>query len=342
MKLAAREVARYCAAPDPQAAGLLIYGADPMRVAHRRQQAVAALIGPEGEGEMRLTRIAGADLRRDPAALMDAIKAQGFFPGARVALVEDAGDGQAEAIAAALDAWRPGDAQIVVTAGQLKPASKLRKLFEGHESARAAAIYDDPPGREEIQAELARAGLSGASGEALDALFALGRTLEPGDFRQTLEKLALYKLDDPAPLSAGEVSRLAPASTEAEADAVIEAAAEAREGEIGPLIQRLAAQGVTPVRLSIAAGRHFRALYRAASDPEGPGKGIARLRPPVWGPRRDRMERQARAWGAERLQAALEVLAETDRTLRSANQTAPQMALMERTLLRLAHLRGRR
>lgn len=342
MKLSARDLTRLIAKPDPALAGILVYGQDAMRVSLKRQELVAAIIGPQGESEMRLERLAAGDLRRDAAQVLDAVKAQGFFPGARVALVEDAGDGQVEAIAAALEAWRPGDAQIVVTAGQLKPASKLRKLFEGHGSARAAAIYDDPPGREEIQAELARAGLSGASGEALDALFALGRTLEPGDFRQTLEKLALYKLDDPAPLSAGEVALLAPASTEAEADAVIEAAAEAREGEIGPLIQRLAAQGVTPVRLSIAGGRHFRALYRAASDPEGPGKGIARLRPPVWGPRRDRMERQARAWGAERLQAALEVLAETDRTLRSANQTAPQMAVMERTLLRLSRLRGRR
>ncbi|RBI86259.1 DNA polymerase III subunit delta [Rhodosalinus halophilus] len=342
MKLSAREVAGYCARPDPEAAGLLLYGGDPMRVAHRRQQAVAALIGPQGEAEMRLARIAGADLRRDPAALMDAVKAQSFFPGPRVALVEEAGDSQAETIAAALGDWRPGDAQIVVTAGQLKPASKLRKLFEGHRSARAAAIYDDPPGREEIQAELARAGLAGASGPALDALFALGRTLEPGDFRQTLEKLALYKLDDETPLSAEEVGLLAPASTEAEADDVVHAAAEAREGEIGPLMQRLSAQGVTPVRLSIAAGRHFRQLYRAASDPEGPGKGIARLRPPVWGPRRDRMEKQARDWGAARLQTALQLLADTDRALRSANQTAPQMAVMERTLLRLSRLRGRR
>ncbi|MFP4043496.1 MAG: DNA polymerase III subunit delta [Rhodosalinus sp.] len=342
MKLSAREVARYCARPDPGAAGLLLFGGDPMRVAHRRQQAVLAIVGPEGEAEMRLSRLAGADLRRDPAALLDAVKAQGFFPGPRVALVEDAGDAQADAIASALGDWKPGDAQIVVTAGALKPASKLRKLFEGHRSARAAAIYDDPPGRDEIQAELVRAGLSGAEGEALDALFALGRTLEPGDFRQTLEKLALYKLDDSAPLDAADVARLAPVSTEAEADAVIDAAAEGRAGAIGPLIQRLSAQGVTPVRLSIAAGRHFRALYRAASDPGGPGQGIARLRPPVWGPRRDRMEKQARGWGAERLQAALELLAETDRALRSANQTAPQMAVMERTLLRLASLGARR
>ncbi|MDO9034803.1 MAG: hypothetical protein Q7U51_06330, partial [Methanoregula sp.] len=44
---------RYFAKPDPTKAGVLIAGADPMRVALKRQELIAALIGPEGEGEMR-------------------------------------------------------------------------------------------------------------------------------------------------------------------------------------------------------------------------------------------------------------------------------------------------
>ena len=47
---------------EPDRAGLLIFGADAMRVALKRQDAVLALIGPEGEAEMRLTRIAASDL----------------------------------------------------------------------------------------------------------------------------------------------------------------------------------------------------------------------------------------------------------------------------------------
>ena len=50
------EASRYCAKPNPAHAGLLIFGADPMRVALRRQEAIAALIGPEGEAEMRRSR----------------------------------------------------------------------------------------------------------------------------------------------------------------------------------------------------------------------------------------------------------------------------------------------
>jgi len=341
MKLGAREAARYFARPEPQRTGLLIYGPDAMRVALKRQEMIAALLGPGAEEEMRLSRLAAADLRKDRAALVDAVKAQGFFPGPRAVLVEDANDGTADPIRAALADWAEGDAQIVVTAGQLKATSKLRKAFEAHENAYAVGIYDNPPTREEIEAELARAGLRDIPGPVMADLAALARALDPGDFRQTMEKLALYKLGDDSPLSAGDIAACAPASTEADLDDILDVVAEGRPGEIGPVLRRLKAQGVQPVGLCIGAARHFRALYTAASDPGGAARGIARLRPPVFGPRRDRMQRQAQNWGAGRLEQALAILTETDLTLRSAGQRAPEMALVERALIRLAMLAAR-
>ena len=336
MKLSPRDAPAYFARPDPDKTGLLIYGNDAMRVALRRQEVIAALLGPGAEEEMRLTRLPGADLRKDPAALSDAIKAQGFFPGPRVAFVEDANDGHAPVIAEALGDWRAGDAQVIVTAGALKAGSKLRKLFEGHKTAYAVGIYDDPPSRAEIEATLSNAGLPGVAGEAMRDLTALARELDPGDFRQTVEKLSLYKLGDPAPVSPEDIAACAPQSTEAGLDEVLHIVAEARSGEIGPIMKRLHAQGVQPVGLCVAATRHFRTLYAAASDPGGPAQGLARARPPVFGPRRDRMQRQAQAWGAPRLEEALTLLTDTDLRLRSAAQTAPGLALVERTLIRLA------
>ena len=341
MKLAPRDAARYFARPEPDRAGLLIFGADAMRIALRRQEVIAGLIGPEGPAEMRLTRMQAGDLRKDPAALQDAVKAQGFFPGPRVTFVEDASDQIAGVVADALAEWRPGDAQIVVTAGALKPTSKLRKAFEGHRNAYAAGIYDDPPGRDEIEAELRRAGLTEIDRAAMEDLTALAQALDPGDFRQTLEKLALYKLGDAATLTSADVLACAPASTEADLDDVLHIVSEARLAEIGPVMRRLKAQGVQPVGLCIGATRHFRALYAAASDPAGPASGLSRLRPPVFGPRRDRMARQAQNWSAADLETALTLLTETDLQLRSAGQHAPAMALVERTLIRLAKLAAR-
>ncbi len=339
MKLSARDAAAYFRKPDPAGAGLLIYGADAMRVALRRQEVIAALIGPQGEDEMRLERLQGSDLRRDPALLADAMKAQGFFLGPRVVLVDEANDTAAPAITGALDDWRPGDAQIVVTAGSLRAASPIRKAFETHRHAYAVGIYDDPPSREEIEATLGRAGLA-AGADAMADLTALARALDPGDFAQTVERIALFKLNDPDPLTPAEIARLAPASTEAAVDDVVNAVAEARQAEIGPVMSRLRAQGVGAVSLCIGATRHFRALHAAASDPGGPAAGLSRLKPPVFGPRRDRMQRQAQSWGPARLEQALALLIDTDLLLRSSTP-APDLAVMERTLIRLAMLGGR-
>lgn len=336
MKLAGAEASRFLAKPDPSRAGLLIFGADTMRVALKRQEAIAALIGPQGEAEMRLTRIQAADLRKNAALLEDATRAIGFFPGPRVAFVEDATDGLTATLEIALKEWRAGDAQIVVTAGDLKAKSTLRTLFEKHLNATAIVLYDNPPTREEIESELAKAGLKQFASTAMADLTTLARELDPGDFRQTLEKIALYKYNDPTPLTPAEIHALAPATIEAEVDDLLAAVADQQPNLIGPLLRRLEGQGILPVTLCIGALRHFRSLHVAASDPGGVSAGIMKAR--IFGPRRDAMQRQASAWGMEKLEAALGLLVETDLTLRSTSR-APAMAVMERALIRLAMMK---
>lgn len=327
------EATRYFAKPDPSKAGLLIAGADPMRVALKRQEVIAALIGPEGEGEMRLTRIQAAELRKDGAALLDAVKAVGFFPGPRVVFAEDATDALAPTIAVALREWKPGDASVVVTAGNLTAKSALRALFEKHTNAFCAVLYDDPPTREEIEDALKKAGLTSIDRDAMADLATLARALDPGDFRQTLEKIALYKFGDPTPLTSLDVASMAPATLEAEVDDLLHAVADGKAVAVGLLVRRLEGQGILPVTICIQALRHFKALHMAASDPSGVATGLQRAR--VFGPRRDQMQRQAQALGLRNLERAVSELLETDLTLRSALR-APGMALMERALIRLA------
>ncbi|MEM7487503.1 MAG: DNA polymerase III subunit delta [Pseudomonadota bacterium] len=312
---------RFVGKPDPGTAGALIYGGDPMRVALRRQELVASLGGPDADAEMRLTRLPAADLRAEPAAVLDGLKATGFFPGPRIVFVDGAAEAQAAPILRALDAWAEGDAALVVTAGALKKTSKLRKAFEAHPKAAAIALYDDPMDRAEVDAAIAAEGLD-LTPDARRDLDALALSLDPGDFRQTLTKIALYA--GGAPADAGAVAAMAPATIDAETDEVVLAAASGNAAAIGPLMQRLAGQGVAPVTLVIFATRHFQQLHGIAAGTAQP-----------YGPRRDAMSAQARSWGAPRLEAALTMLMDTDLTLRSSSR-APQMALMERALIRLA------
>jgi DNA polymerase-3 subunit delta len=332
MKLTPRDAKPYFARPDPARTGLLIYGSDAMRVALKRQEFLKNLLGANAEEEMRLSRMPAGELRRDPAMLMDAIKAVGFFPGPRAALVEEANDNIAKILLDALKDWQPGDAQIIVTAGDLKKTSKVLKAFESHPNAYATPIYDNPPDRAEIEQMLKDAGLT-PEADAMAALSDLARTLDPGDFRQTLEKITLYKLGDSTPIGLDDIAACAPTSTEAEVDDILHVVAETRAAEIGPVMSKLQGQGVNPVTLTIMATRHFRTLYRIAANPGAPIYGVRD---------RDRAMRQARNWGAVKLETALAVLTETDLKLRSAGQHAPALALVERAFIRLAMLGSQR
>ena len=327
MKLNKRDGTGIVAKPPANKLGLLLYGSDAMRVALKRQEYLKALLGPQAEEEMRLTRIPAGDLRREPALLMDAIKAIGFFPGPRAAFVEGANELVAGIIIDTLKDWQAGDAQIIVTAGDLKKTAKLLKAFEGHRDAYAWGIFDDPPDRAEIERMLSEAKLR-TGGPAMGALEDLARSLDPGDFRQTLEKLSLYKLSDPdSPVSLEDIAACAPASVEAAVDDILNIVAEKKSALIGPLMRRLQSQGVNAVTLSIMAMRHFRTLHRTACNPGAP----------IWGVRdRDRVMRQSRDWGTAKLETALGILTDTDLQLRSAGQTAPAMAIIERTFIRLA------
>ena len=308
-------------------------------MAEARNLLVRALIGPEGEAEMRLERVPAAELRRDGALLLDSLKAVGFFPGPRAVLVEDATDGLAPSVASALDAWTPADARLVVTGTGLNAKGALRKLVEGRRDSVAITLYDDPPTEAEIDGMLREAGLARIDSAAREELSGLAQSLTPGDFRGLVERLSLYQAGAPEPLVVGPVLALAPQAGEADVDELLAAVTGGRRDRIAPLMTRLAAEGVGPVTVAIQALRHMRTLLAVASDPNGVQAGLAALRPPVGGARRQALSRAAESWRRDRIEDALMALVGLDLELRSGSKV-PDRALLERVLIRLATTRS--
>ncbi len=318
---------------------MLISGEDGVRVTQARADLLAALLGPGAEAEMRLDRIAGAELRREPARLLDALKAVGFFPGPRGVLLEDATDGLAPTVAEALGAWSPGDARLVATGTGLTAKGALRKLFEGHKAAVAITLYDDPPTEGEVSDMLREAGLARVEPPAREALSAFGQALPPGEFRGLLERLGLHQMGSDEPLGVAVVQALAPQTAEAEVDDLLVAVTDGRRDRVALLLGRLSAQGVGPVAVTIQAIRHFRALLSVASDPGGVQAGLSGLRPPAVGARREALQRAAAGWRRERIEEGLRTLVELDLELRSGSRV-PDRPLLERALMRLAASKG--
>ena len=340
MKISGRESAGFLKALPYDLAALLLFGPDAMRTALQRETVLDRHLGPHAAEEMRLTRLSAAEVKSEPACLQDAIKAIGFFPGPRAVLITDAADAIAKTVAAALDAFAEGDALIVIEAGNLGKGSALRKALEGASNGASIGIYPEPPSRASVEDQLRGAGVT-ADRAAADALFELSGHVDPGDFRQIVEKLALYCLSSGGNAQLEDIEAIAPATTEAAIDDVVHAVAEGRTDRIAKELQRLFAQGINATTLVISASRHFRALMAVASDPGGVDAGLGRLRPPVFGPRRDRIGRQAKGWGLPRLEQAFTILTDTDLALRSST-AHPAMAVLERALIRISMLYPRR
>lgn len=338
MKARAADFERALKAPSTEVPGYLLYSSEPTLASDARRRLLAALLGPGAEDEMRLTRLQAGDVRKDGALVSDGLKAQGFFPGPRVVLVDEATDAVADAIRAALADWQAGDATLVVSAGALGPRSRLRKMFEDHDRALAVAFYPQAPDRRMVETLLSQKGVLVDGPDTLAALVEIGAAEGPAGLADVIEKLSLFLAETDTPADLTTVQALAPAQSPAELDAVLAHVADARLTDLGPALARLFDQGTAPVTVCLTATRHFRALLKVATDGGGPRAGVAKLRPPVFGPRRDQIVAQASRWGSDRLEKALGVLIDTDLTLRSAGRTAPDRAVVERALIRLTML----
>ena len=335
MKLNPRNVSNYCGKPDPSKAGLLIYGADSLRVASLLEKTTLALVGPSGKDEFRLLRLAADEVQRDGGELAAAVKSQSFFPGQRAVVVENAADGIVKAVEWAFKERAEGDAPIIVTAGMLRPASKLRKLFEGHKNAYCAPVYADQISSFEIKEAVKNAGLKRVSPSAMSDIEALGKSMSPQALRLFLDKIALYKLSDDSEVAPDDVEACASDGGEMQLDDLMNAVADGHPEKVCAAIRRLCSQGYAPISICIIAQRMFRNIFLVASDPSGPEVGIARIRPPVLGRKKQRLQQQAMRWKAKGAESALLRLGRTDRYLRSG-RPIPALEAVEGTLVRIA------
>jgi DNA polymerase-3 subunit delta len=172
-----------------------------------------------------------------------------------------------------MDAWKDGDATIIVTAGSLKPSSSLRKFFEHQKNAFSVPIYDNPITKFEVEKIIADAGLQNITQESFSQLAEIALELPPGDFKQSVDKLALYKLNDETPVTYQDIINCTPASNEADVDEVLNAVLAGNDFEVSQIVGRLRSQGILPVTLIIAATRHFKAVFSIIANPGGVSAG---------------------------------------------------------------------
>ena len=321
--------------PDASVGALLIYGPDSARVDYGCKAVVDKLAGAKGREEMRIVSVAPEAVTASPASLATALKSQSFFPGRIVVQLSRANEAIAKAIEDALAQRGQDDAFLVATAGSLRPASKLRKLFETHQSARCAPVYADAPTVGEVGGLMRKAGIAGVENDALEAVAAFARDISPQELDRFIEKMALYKLGESSSVSVDDVEACAPATGDVLVDRLLDQVAAANMSSVATVFRQVAGRGQDPVSVCILATALFRRIHQVASDPDGLEAGAGRLRPPVFGPRKRQIIDQALRWKVDGSEAALKELIAADRTLRSGAK-GPAKAYVERILFRVA------
>ena len=143
----------------------------------------------------RVAELDEATLESDPARLWDEAAALSMMGGRRVVRVRGAGNGLAQTFQNFLAA-PPGDALIVIEAGDLAKSGALRRVFEGADNAAAIPCYpdDDRELEDVVRSHLKSRGLSIDEGALNYAVSRLGS--DRGVTRSELEKLALYAMGE--------------------------------------------------------------------------------------------------------------------------------------------------
>lgn len=339
VKLTGAAAERFIARPDPKLRAVLLFGSDRGLIRERAVK-LAQTVSPDLQDAFRVATLTGDQLAADPARLADEAAAMAFGGGRRVVMVSGAGDRQGRLFAEFLED-PPGDALVVVEAGELTPRSSLRKAFEDADCAAAIGCYaDDRAGLDRLLDEVVgRAGISLEPDARAYLIDHLGSDRMVS--RRELEKLVLY---------AGEATRLTLADCTAVVgdsgahvlDDAIHAAADGDVAALEQAIDRSFLAAESPVALVRSLQRHLQRLQLAAAE-RAQGQPVDAIvnRMRAHFSRRASLQRQVTLWTPELVAQAIDIAMEAERECKTTGM--PDRTICRRALLRIAlAARGRR
>jgi DNA polymerase III subunit delta len=320
VKLPAARIAAFLRRPDPGIRAVLFHGPD-AGLARERADAVVCTVCPDPRDPFRVAELTASALAADPARLADEAAQMSLMGGRRVVRVRDAGDTLAPLFGRFL-ADAPGDALVVVEAGDLPGRSALRRVFDDAPDAVAIGCY--PDGARDLAALIRETCAAHRIAIGRDAVAFLVDHLG-GDrllSRAELEKLTLYA-GDGGRVALDDARAVIADSAALSLDDAVLAAAEGDASALDRALARVFQEGASPVAVIRALLRHLQRLHLLASRAAA-GISIDEVmraaRPPIFFKEQDSYRRQLRRWSETRLRDALDRAAEAEFRMK---QTGP-------------------
>ena len=328
----ASAVARFLKSPDANCRAVLVYGPDAGLVSERAA-ALAKTFTHRQKGEAEIVRLGDRDFAEEPARLDLELRTRPMFADAKVVRVTAGSRLDVPSLKALLA--EPSDNALIVEAGNLKPDSGLRKLFEKLGDAAALPCYsDDRDLAGLIDAELAEAGLRINPETKTYLMGRLGA--DQALSRSEIVKLALYARGGDS-VSHEDVEAIVGDAGEIALENFVYATSGGDPRLALRELQRLAAAGTGHAPALSTLARHFTQLHRAAATQASGGsleQAVKSMRPRPHFKREPVFLAHCRRWGAGRLSHALPLIQETMR--RSRRSPDLEGAFAERLLMTLA------
>ncbi len=331
-----QEADRFAANPPKTLRAVLVFGPDAGLVQERAEKLLKSVVADLAD-PFNVSDLSESVLSSDPARLADEAAAISMMGGRRVVRVRGAGNNLTDLFEQFLED-PPGDALVVVEAGDLSKGTGLRKLFESDDKAAAIACYADTARNLEdvVRDSLRAQGLAIAPDALADAVSRLGS--DRGVTRRELEKLALYAQGQKS-ISLEDVRAVMGDEAEARAEEASDAAGSGDFARLDLALERLWIADASVAQILRGAMGHFQ---RLASVRESVNRGesletvVKRQRPPIHFLREQSFKAQANRWSDERLADALDMLLEAEALSRTTG--VPAEAVCGRTLMNIAAL----
>jgi DNA polymerase-3 subunit delta len=328
----AASVQRFLNAPDPSCRAILLYGPDAGLVT-MRGAALASLLAGQGSG-MEIVRIDDRDLAEDRARLEVELRTVPMFAAGKVVRVTAGARLDVPALKALLETAL--DARLIIEAGNLKPDSGLRKLFESHRQAAALPCYADERNLAAlIDAEFApaRLGIDADTKAYLMTRLGADQALSHSE----IVKLALYAAGR-GQVTHEDVDAIVGDSAEIAVETFVYAVSGGETKEALRQLDRLAGSGTEASTALSGLARHFLQLHSLAAALAKGGSvehAVKSLRPRPHFKREPSFIAHSRRWGADRLLNAMPMIQEAVR--RSRRFPELEHAFAERLILSLHH-----
>jgi DNA polymerase-3 subunit delta len=309
VQLKSLEIDRFLARPAPGVRLVLIYGEDEGLVAERTATFVKAVTGADDD-PFGLVRLEQGTIADDPGRLADEANAVPLFGGRRAIVIRLVGAASIVPALEVLLAAPPVDSWVVISAGDLRKTSPVRRFCETDKAAAAIPCYADT-GREldrVIDEEAKGAGLKIAADAraALKDLIGADRLAS----RSEVQKLCLYAAGR-GEITLADVQSIIGDASAFDVDEAVDALALGDTDSLARAWRRLIATGTPGFVIAGAAIRHFNFLHRARAAFDGGASAsdlVARAMPPIFFKRRDRVERAIALWPNARIERALATL----------------------------------